>query len=174
MNYRLGALGCLDLSSLSTAEDPIDDNLYLRDLVMALRWVRENIAVFGGDPDNVTIFGESAGAHAVATLLAVPAAKGLFSQAIAESPAAGMVRIPGIAADTRTKLAELLGAGRGRVPALMAARLGGTGQSLRPPDRRGPARHARRVRGRPHLRHRLSAGGTGRGDAPPATPTACR
>ena len=46
---------------------------------MALRWVRDNIAVFGGDPDNVTIFGESAGAHAVATLLAVPAAKGLFA-----------------------------------------------------------------------------------------------
>ena len=53
-----------------------------------LRWVRDNIAAFGGDPDKVTIFGESAGAHAVATLLAVPAAKGLFAQAISESPAA--------------------------------------------------------------------------------------
>ena len=52
---------------------------------MALRWVRDNIAVFGGDPDNVTIFGESAGAHAVATLLAVPQAKGLFARAISES-----------------------------------------------------------------------------------------
>ena len=71
---------------------------------MALRWVRDNIAVFGGDPDNVTIFGESAGAHAVATLLAVPAAKGLFAQAISESPASrdgphagrrGRVRRPG-------------------------------------------------------------------------------
>ncbi len=61
VNYRLGALGCLDLSSLSTPEHPIDDNLFLRDLVMALQWVRDNIAVFGGDPDNVTIFGESAG-----------------------------------------------------------------------------------------------------------------
>ncbi len=58
---------------------------------MALRWVRDNVAVFGGDPDNVTIFGESAGAHAVATLLAVPEAKGLFAQAISESPASGMV-----------------------------------------------------------------------------------
>lgn len=54
---------------------------------MALRWVRDNIASFGGNPDAVTIFGESAGAHAVATLLAVPAAKGLFAQAISESPA---------------------------------------------------------------------------------------
>ena len=71
VNYRLGALGCLDLSSLSNREITIDDNLFLRDLVMALRWVRDNIAVFGGDPDKVTIFGESAGAHAVATLLAV-------------------------------------------------------------------------------------------------------
>ena len=66
---------------------------------MALRWVRDNIAVFGGDPDNVTIFGESAGAHAVATLLAVPAAKGLFAQAISESPASGMVRTPDVAAE---------------------------------------------------------------------------
>ena len=69
VNYRLGPLGCLDLSSLSNDDHTFDDNLYLRDLVMALRWVRENITVFGGDPDNVTIFGESAGAHAVATLL---------------------------------------------------------------------------------------------------------
>ena len=110
VNYRLGALGCLDLSSLSTNDVTIDDNLYLRDLVIALRWVRENVAVFGGDPDNVTIFGESAGAHAVATLLAVPAAKGLFAQVISESPAAGMVRSPEIAAEYATKFAALLGA----------------------------------------------------------------
>ena len=79
VNYRVGALGCLDLSSLSTPEHPIDSNLFLRDLVLALQWVRDNIAVFGGDPEKVTIFGESAGAQAVATLLAVPAAKGLFA-----------------------------------------------------------------------------------------------
>ncbi len=54
VNYRLGALGCMDLSALSTPEYPIEDNLFLRDLVMALRWVRDNVAVFGGDPDNVT------------------------------------------------------------------------------------------------------------------------
>lgn len=77
-NYRLGALGCLDLSSLSTPQTPIDSNLFLRDIVLALSWVKKNIAAFGGDPDNVTIFGESAGAHAVATLLAVPPAEGLF------------------------------------------------------------------------------------------------
>jgi para-nitrobenzyl esterase len=110
VNYRLGALGCLDLSSLSTNDITVDDNLFLRDLVMALRWVRANIAVFGGDPENVTIFGESAGAHAVATLLAVPAAKGLFAHAISESPAAGMVRSPEIAAEYAAKFAALLGA----------------------------------------------------------------
>ena len=60
-NYRLGALGAVDLSSLSTDDIRIDDNLYLRDLVSALRWVRENIAAFGGDPGNVTIFGQSGG-----------------------------------------------------------------------------------------------------------------
>src|SRR6185312_1053262 len=94
VNYRLGPLGCLDLSSLSNDHITFDDNLFLRDLVMALRWVRDNIAVFGGDPDNVTIFGESAGAHAVATLMAVPEAKGLFRQAISESPASGMAGSP--------------------------------------------------------------------------------
>ncbi len=109
VNYRLGALGCLDLSSLSNKDITIDDNLYLRDLVMALRWVRDNIAVFGGDPGNVTIFGESAGAHAVATLLAVPAAKGLFAHAISESPASGMVRSPDLAAEYATQFADLLG-----------------------------------------------------------------
>ncbi|MGH3562207.1 MAG: carboxylesterase/lipase family protein, partial [Mycobacterium sp.] len=109
VNYRLGALGCLDLSSLSTPGITLESNLYLRDLVLALRWVRENIAGFGGNPANVTIFGESAGAHIVATLLAVPAAEGLFARAIAESPASGMVRSPDMAAELASRFAELLG-----------------------------------------------------------------
>ncbi|ORW33288.1 carboxylesterase [Mycobacterium paraense] len=110
VNYRLGALGCLDLSSLSTPEMPIDSNLYLRDLVLALQWIRDNIAEFGGDPAKVTIFGESAGAHITATLLAVPAAEGLFAQAISESPASGMVRSRETAAEFATRFARLLGA----------------------------------------------------------------
>ncbi|TVS85494.1 carboxylesterase/lipase family protein [Mycobacterium helveticum] len=112
VNYRLGALGCLDLSSLSTPDVTIDGNLFLRDLVLALQWVRDNIAAFGGDPDNVTIFGESAGAHITATLLAVPAAAGLFTRAIAESPASGMTRPGETAAEFATRFAELLGARR--------------------------------------------------------------
>jgi para-nitrobenzyl esterase len=110
VNYRVGALGCLDLSSLSTGEVTIDDNLFLRDLVMALRWVRDNIAQFGGDPENVTIFGESAGAQAVATLLAVPAAKGLFAHAISESPASGMTGTKEVRAQYAEQFATLLGA----------------------------------------------------------------
>ena len=123
VNYRLGALGCLDLSSLSTRDTPIDSNLFLRDLVTALGWVRENIATFGGDPENVTIFGESAGAHAVATLLAVPEAKGLFAQAIAESPASGMVGTPDIAAEFADRFVEELGVDRDNAAvALLRAR----------------------------------------------------
>jgi para-nitrobenzyl esterase len=110
VNYRLGALGCLDLSSLSTAEHTIDANVFLRDLVMALRWVRDNVAQFGGDPANVTIFGESAGAHAVATLLAVPEAKGLFHQAISESPPGGLIRTPDVAAEQARRFVDIIGA----------------------------------------------------------------
>jgi para-nitrobenzyl esterase len=123
VNYRLGALGCMDLSALSTPENPIDDNLFLRDLVMALQWVRDNVGAFGGDPDNVTIFGESAGAHAVATLMAVPAAKGLFAQAISESPASGMAGPPEVAAAFANDLAGVLGvAPQDAAAAVMAAR----------------------------------------------------
>src|SRR3954447_12827214 len=123
VNYRLGALGCMDLSALSTPEHPIDDNLFLRDLVMALQWVRDNVAVFGGDPDNVTIFGESAGAHAVATLLATPAAKGLFAQAISESPASGMAGPPEVAAAFADDFVGVLGVERrDAAAAVMAAR----------------------------------------------------
>jgi para-nitrobenzyl esterase len=112
VNYRLGPLGCLDLSSLSTPEFPIDSNLFLRDLVLALQWVRDNVGVFGGDPDNVTIFGESAGAHAVATLLAVPSAKGLFHRVISESPAAGLSSSADQAAAIAGRFASLIGAER--------------------------------------------------------------
>ncbi|MGI9125993.1 MAG: carboxylesterase/lipase family protein [Mycobacterium sp.] len=123
VNYRLGALGCLDLSSLSTPDNPIDSNLFLRDIVLALQWVRDNIAAFGGDPGNVTIFGESAGAHAVATLLAVPAAGGLFHQAISQSPASGMASSQEIAAAAARRYVDALGIPQDNAAAgLMAAR----------------------------------------------------
>jgi para-nitrobenzyl esterase len=91
LNYRLGAFGFLDFTRYSTPERPIESNLGLRDMVAALQWVRDNIRSFGGDPDNITLFGESAGANAVTTLMCVPAARGLFARAIAESSPAEAV-----------------------------------------------------------------------------------
>ena len=85
LNYRLGALGYLDFSRFASPEHPFDSNLGLRDQVAALQWVQDNIRAFGGDPDAVTLFGESAGANAVTTLMTVPSAVGLFHQAIAQS-----------------------------------------------------------------------------------------
>lgn len=91
VNYRIGALGFLDLSSYSTPEAPFDGNLALKDILLALRWVQVNAAAFGGDPGRVTVFGESAGGGLVTTLLATPSARGLFSRAIAESSPATSV-----------------------------------------------------------------------------------
>src|SRR3954469_5106233 len=88
VNYRLGAFGFLDLSSFSTPRRRFDSNLGLRDVLHALHWVRDNIAAFGGDPDRVTLFGESAGAGIITTLLTSPAAEGLLAGVIAQrSPA---------------------------------------------------------------------------------------
>jgi para-nitrobenzyl esterase len=93
INYRVGVLGWLAHPELS-AESPIgvSGNYGLLDQIEALRWVRRNIPAFGGDPSNVTIAGESAGALSVMYLMAAPAARGLFSKAIAES--AYMIAVP--------------------------------------------------------------------------------
>jgi para-nitrobenzyl esterase len=107
-NYRLGALGYLDFSSYATREHPIDSNLGLRDQLAALEWVRDNIAAFGGDPQNVTLFGESAGGNAVTTLMAVPRAEGLFARAIAQSPPPNAVYLPELTATWAGEFLELL------------------------------------------------------------------
>ncbi|CAL8125463.1 unnamed protein product [Orchesella dallaii] len=80
LNYRLGVFGFL-----STGDEATTANIGLRDQVMALQWVKENIAAFNGDPTNVTIFGESAGAACVHFLLMTPTAEGLFHRAIIQS-----------------------------------------------------------------------------------------
>lgn len=85
INYRLGALGFLELATLGADPERFATNVGLRDVLAALRWVRGNIAAFGGDPGRVTLFGESAGAGVVTTLLGSPAAAGLFAAAIAQS-----------------------------------------------------------------------------------------
>lgn len=86
INYRLGALGFLNFGSLDEAESRFESNLGLKDIVSALEWVQANIAAFGGNPDDVTLFGQSAGAASVTTLMTVPVAKSLFHKAIAQSP----------------------------------------------------------------------------------------
>lgn len=87
INYRLGALGFLAHPALSAeSEEGVSGNYGILDQIAALKWVRNNIAAFGGDPDNVTIFGESAGGTSVAVLCASPLANGLFHKAIIQSP----------------------------------------------------------------------------------------
>jgi len=102
INYRLGVEGFLPIPGSPT-------NLGLRDQLSALAWVRDNIAAFGGDPSNVTVFGESAGAMSIATLVASPLAEGLFRRAIIQSGHAGMTRSIPVMQRLVTKMARLLG-----------------------------------------------------------------
>lgn len=101
INYRLGVDGFLPIPGVPT-------NLGLRDMIAALRWVRANAAAFGGDPDNITLFGESAGAMAIANLLASPLAEGLFRRAIVQSGHAAMTREIPVMQRLVKKLARLL------------------------------------------------------------------
>ncbi|NEX93448.1 carboxylesterase family protein [Caulobacter sp. 17J65-9] len=101
INYRLGIDGFLPIEGVPT-------NLGLRDQIAALQWVRDNAARFGGDPDNVTVFGESAGAMSVANLLASPLAEGLFRRAIVQSGHGEMVRTLPVARKVTRRLAKLL------------------------------------------------------------------
>jgi para-nitrobenzyl esterase len=91
INYRLGAFGFLELGELGDERFAASGNCGILDQVAALRWVRDNVSSFGGDPAQVTVFGESAGGMSVGTLLALPSAQGLFSRAILQSGAASHV-----------------------------------------------------------------------------------
>ena len=102
VNHRLNVFGHLDLSELLGDEFADSGNAGIMDCVSVLEWVRDNIAGFGGNPDNVTIFGQSGGAGKVSTLLAMPAAKGLFHKAIAMSGA----NLQGISQEAATENAE--------------------------------------------------------------------
>jgi para-nitrobenzyl esterase len=85
INYRLGVFGFLATADLAKEANGSAGNYGLMDMIAALQWVKTNIGPFGGDPKNVTIFGESAGSFAVSTLMASPMAQGLFEKAIGES-----------------------------------------------------------------------------------------
>jgi len=109
INYRLGALGFLALHE--AFPEQASANLGIRDQIAALEWVRDNIEAFGGDPECVTVFGESAGGMSVGTLLGTPAARGLFQRAILQSGAAHNVSTSDQAARVTDAFLEELGGG---------------------------------------------------------------
>jgi para-nitrobenzyl esterase len=102
VNHRLNVFGYLYLAELGGEKYADSSNVGMLDIVAALEWVRDNIAAFGGDPSNVTIFGQSGGGGKVSTLMAMPSAKGLFHRAVVESASA----IRGVPKDEATKSAE--------------------------------------------------------------------
>lgn len=109
VNYRLGALGFLDLAGLGGDEWAGCVNVGLQDQALALTWVRDHIAEFGGDPTQVTIFGESAGAMSVAAHLGRPGSAGLFRRAVAQSGAAAHVQTADAGGRIAKRVVELLG-----------------------------------------------------------------
>ena len=121
MNYRLGALGSLALRDLVPGGGDAPANLGLRDQLAALAWVRENIDAFGGDPDCVTVFGESAGAMSVGALLGAPAARGLFRRAILQSGASSNVSTPEQARRAAERFLSRMGAAGESLEALRRA-----------------------------------------------------
>lgn len=108
LNYRLGAFGALCTDEMADG-DSADSNVGLRDQIAALRWVAENIADFGGDPGKVTVFGQSAGAMSVASLLATSAANGLFARGILQSGAGSNLLRPAQAREVARDFCARLG-----------------------------------------------------------------
>jgi len=133
LNHRLNTFGYLYLGALGDPRYAASGNVGQLDLVQALQWVREHAAAFGGDPGNITVFGQSGGGAKIATLMAMPAARGLFQRAwtmsgqqvtaagpraAAQRAAVAMdaVRAPDLAALLRLPAADLLAATRARDP----------------------------------------------------------
>jgi para-nitrobenzyl esterase len=112
LNHRLSALGYLYLAGFGTQRYAHTSNLGNLDIIAALEWVRDNVAAFGGDPGNVTIFGQSGGGGKVSSLMAMPAAKGLFHRAIVESGAS----VRGVTIQAAERSAEMFLARLGLKP----------------------------------------------------------
>lgn len=108
VNHRLNVLGFLDLSKFGD-QYKVSANVGMIDLVAALEWVRNNIAAFGGDPGNVTIFGQSGGGGKVTTLMNAPSAKGLFHKAIVQSGAGARFQEPEVTTRIGAAVVEILG-----------------------------------------------------------------
>lgn len=124
VNYRLGALGFLDLPDalgLDAADPRFAGNAGVRDVIAALVWVRDSIALFGGDPARVTIAGESAGAGIVTSLMVSPPARGLFAGVIAQSGALNFTTEREDAADAAREFLVALGAAPDRLDRLLDA-----------------------------------------------------
>ncbi len=138
VNYRLGALGFFAHPALAREGQAM--NFGLLDQIAALRWVQQNIAAFGGDPTQVTLAGQSAGAQSVLSLMASPPARGLFHRAIAQSPYGLPSHTRAKARDTAARQADALGLPSARasaaalraLPAERLATLMGPGLSLAP------------------------------------------
>ncbi|MES2100064.1 MAG: carboxylesterase family protein [Pseudomonadota bacterium] len=138
INYRLGALGFFAHPSVAKPGD--DVNFGLLDQIAALRWVQRNVAAFGGDPGNVTIFGQSAGAESVLALFVSPLATGLFHKGIAQSPygipshtlAKARTTAANVAAGLKLDGAKASAADLRAVPAEAFAPRVGPGESLAP------------------------------------------
>jgi para-nitrobenzyl esterase len=107
VNHRLNAFGYLYLAGLGDSRFADASNVGMLDIVLALEWVRDNISAFGGDPGNVTVFGESGGAAKTYMVMAMPAAKGLFHRAIAQSTLVDMA-VRGMPAEDAARNADRL------------------------------------------------------------------
>lgn len=124
LNHRLGALGYLYLAELGGKEYLDSGNAGMLDLIAALSWVKENIGEFGGDPRQVTLFGESGGGAKISNMMAMPAATGLFRRAIIQSgPGIRMIE-PDYATELAGQTMTELGLGRSDIEALIAAPIG--------------------------------------------------
>lgn len=109
LNHRLGLLGYLYLAELGGEDFEASGNAGMLDIIAALEWLRDNVAAFGGDPANVTLFGESGGGAKTSVLMAMPAARGLFHKAIIQSGPAVEMMSPADAAAVARRVVEQLG-----------------------------------------------------------------
>jgi para-nitrobenzyl esterase len=132
VNHRLNAFGFLYLAHLG-GRWANASNAGMRDVVVALEWIRDNIAAFGGDPGNVTIFGQSGGAGKVSTLMAMPSARGLFHRAIAQSGAALTATPVAQAIKTTEQLLQRLKIAPDRIEALQSVPMAQVIDAIRPP-----------------------------------------